>query len=136
MLGTVQNLDSRLDRGLDSALNNGLKIWTRVSIARGQWSHAFLLISCKVLAFVGCRICYQSRTAQNLDSGLWTMDWTLDSKMDLLFRLEFDRQESKVTCILIRSIICRYSRICYQSLLTVLRLYQSHYLCSIQGISS
>ena len=107
MLWTVQNLDSILDRGLDSALNNGLKIWTRVSIARGQWSHAFLLISCKVLAFVGCRICYQSRTAQNLDSGLWTMDWTLDSKMDLLFRLEFDRQESKATCILISSIICR-----------------------------
>jgi len=77
MFGTVQNLDSRLDRGLDSALNNGLKIWTRISIARGQRSHEFLLIGSKVLAFVGCRICYQSRDSTK--PGLWTLDHGLGS---------------------------------------------------------
>jgi len=32
---TVQNLDSGLDSGVDSEINNGLDIWTKVSIARG-----------------------------------------------------------------------------------------------------
>jgi len=34
-IGTVQNLDS----GLWTGLNNGLHIWTKISVTRGQRSH-------------------------------------------------------------------------------------------------